>query len=139
MKETMLSALSKIGTGVLYGIGFGLSVSMMFYVVDIGMKSLSIDDRIADTVIVTKSEETKLPDTDFILGTVENHGARPQRFVRIAADLYDKQGKFVYQYNERLPGTLNPGESRNFKVECSCAKGKMPKEHETYKLVVTGS
>jgi len=138
MKEKVLLALRKIGSGSLYGIGFGLTMSAISFVMMQQPDSSFHDDRIADSVIITKHEETKLPDAAYVLGTIENRGTKPTRAVRITVDLFDKQGKFVDQYFEYLPGTLNPGESRNFKLTCSSSRGRMPAEHAIDKLVVTG-
>ena len=138
MKEKLLYALRTIGAGGLYGLGFGFVVAVVFYVMTQQMESSMFNDRIADTVIVTKHEETKLPDSTYILGAIENRGSKPARTVRITIDFFDKQGKFIDQCHDYVHGTLNPGESRNFKLSCTCSKDKFPVEHASYKLVVTG-
>jgi hypothetical protein len=138
MKEKLLTALRRIGVGALYGIGFGLIVTAIFPIIIQEMESSVYNDKISSTVVITKHEETKLADQNFILGTVENRGTRPVRNVRITVDLFDKQGKLVDQYHEYVHGTLNPGESRNFKLSCTGFKQKEPVEHASYKLEVTG-
>jgi hypothetical protein len=139
MKEKLLRALRIIGAGGLYGLGFGLVVSVFIYFINRQMESSTFNDTIAETVIITKSEETKLPESAFILGTIENRGSKPAHSVRITADFYDKQGKFVDQSYTYLPGSLDAGDSRHFKLICGEPKGKMVMEHESYKLVVTGN
>jgi hypothetical protein len=138
MKEKLLSALRIIGAGALYGLGFGLVSSGFLYYITQDMEAFTFNDRIADTVIITKSEETKLPESDFILGSIENRGTKAAHSVRITADFYDKQGKIVDQSYVYLHGSLDPGGSRHFKLVCSDSKGKMAVEHDSYKLVVSG-
>ena len=138
MKEKLLNALRKVGAGALYGLGFGLVMIATVHFATEGMESSIFNDKIADSVIITRHEETKLPDSTYILGAIENRGSKPARTVRITIDFFDKQGKFIDQCHDYVHGTLNPGESRNFKLSCNCSKDKLPMEHASYKLVVTG-
>jgi hypothetical protein len=41
-------------------------------------------------------------------------------------------GKFVDQYSTYIAGSIDPGESRNFKIACGC--NAPPAEHDSYKL-----
>ena len=132
------SALDKIGTGFLYGIGFGVSVGAIYYFITERMMNAVWLDVASEKVVITKHEKLNRDSLVLVLGAVENQGTEPARALNIQVDLFDKTGKFVDQCTQYLPGTLRAGESRNFKVSCG-GKDKPVVEHETYKIRIGGT
>ena len=131
-------ALGKIGSGLLYGVGIGLSAGLIMYVISEKMSSSVWNDAALEKVVVTKHEEVKRDQALFILGTVENQGTETVRMPNVQVDLFDKNGKFVEQCSEYIKGALKPGESRNFKASCGGCKDHPPVEHASYKVRVIG-
>jgi len=126
-------ALEKIGAGILYGIGFGISVGAIYYFVSDRMMDSMWGNKGLEKVIVTKHERVKRNESVIVLGTIENQGTDPVRVLTIQVDLFDKTGKFVDQCQDYVQGALHGGESRNFRVSCG-DKDKPVIEHESYKI-----
>lgn len=138
MLTLLRKALGKIGSGLLYGVGIGVSVGLIMYVISEKMTASAWNDVALDKVFVSKHEEVKRDQALFILGTIENRGSETVRMPTVQVDLFDKNGKFVEQCSEYIKGGLKPGESRNFKVSCGVCKGHPSVEHASYKIRVIG-
>ena len=138
MLQLIKNALNKIGAGLLYGIGIGVSAGLIMYVISDKMWASAWNDAALEKVVVSKHEEVKRDQALFILGTVENRGTETVRMPNVEVDLFDKNGKFVEQCSEYIKGGLKPGESRNFKVSCGGCKERPPVEHASYKVRVIG-
>ncbi len=132
------AAFGKIGSGLLYGIGFGIPVGAIYYFITEKQMDSVWGEQAADKVVVTHHEKASRGETISVLGTVENRGTQPARILNIQVDLYDKSGKFVDQCQEYVRGTLYAGESRNFKVSCG-TKEEPIVEHKTYEVRVSGT
>lgn len=124
----------KIGLGLLYGIGFGISAGAIFYFVSERMMAAVWHDEDIAKVVITKHEKIKRGDSIFVLGTVENQGTNSVRLLNVQVDLFDKNGKFVEQCTEYIKGSIRAGESVNFKVTCKGCKDKPVVEHDSYKV-----
>ena len=81
-------------------------------------------------------EEHKSANQLYFTGVVKNAGPVPVNSGQIQVDMF-KGGKFVDQYSNYFPGSLAPGESRNFKVSCDC-RDMTPAEHDSFKVQVVG-
>ena len=138
MIQMLKGALRKIGAGLLYGIGIGVSVGAIMHFISEKMAASVWNDAALEKVTITKHEEVRRNDDVFILGTVENQRAEAVRTLSIQVDLFDKDGKFVDQCSEYLRGALKPAESRNFKVSCGGCKKRPVITHESYKIRVIG-
>jgi hypothetical protein len=136
--KTITEMAQKIGLGILYGIGFGISAGIIYYFISEKMMASVWNDTNIEKVVITKHEEVKRGETVLVLGTLENKGTESLRVLNIQVDLFDKNGKFVEQCSEYLKGSLRAGESRNFKVSCGGCKDKPVVEHKTYKVRVVG-
>src|SRR6267154_5743775 len=140
--EGMLRKASAIfGRGILLGLGFGISVGAIMYVMQkVEMQNVSgnVAEQLEsglDDLVLSNLEEHKEGSHDWILGTVTNNGKKAARGAQIEADLF-KGGKFVDQYSTHVSGSLKPRESRNFKITCGC-RDDAPAEHDSYKVKVT--
>jgi hypothetical protein len=134
--QLLKAGLKKVGAGLLYGVGFGVSAGLiMKFIFD--WMTPSFDPTRIDQVSVTGHEEVKRDGEVFFLGTLENHNSGPVRIVKIQVDLFDKQGRLVDICEEHVRGPLKPAESANFKVSCG-SKGKPVVEHDSYKIHPVG-
>jgi hypothetical protein len=134
----LLTALSRVGTGLLYGIGIGITGGAMMYFVTERMASSMWNDAALKNVRITKHEKVERHDQTLVLGTVTNDSEEAVRLLNVEVDLFDASGKFVEQCSESLRGSLAGGEERNFKVTCSGCKDKPVVQHSTYKVRLNG-
>jgi len=88
----------------------------------------------AKDIALSDIEEQKHEGLTWITGSARNSGKRPASSVEIQANLFN-HGKFVDQYSTYLPGKLNPGESKYFKIACGC-KDSPAAEHDSFKVEV---
>lgn len=132
------NAIAKIGTGFLYGIGIGVSVGGITYLISERMTESIWNDAALDKVVVTKHEEVKRDEAVYILGTAENRSSDRVRNLTVQVDLFNKDGQFVDQCSEYLQGVIRPNESRNFKVSCGGCKDHPAVAHESYKVHIIG-
>ncbi|WP_284620800.1 FxLYD domain-containing protein [Aquabacterium humicola] len=138
MLKHLYAALSKIGTGLLYGIGIGITgVALMYFVSEHMMASVWNQTSTKNLQIV-KHEKVEREDQTLVLGTVRNDTTEAIRFANVEVDLFDSAGKFVEQCSHVLNGSVSPGEERNFKVVCGGCKDKPTVQHSTYKVRVAG-
>src|ERR1700687_2163428 len=89
----------RIANGLLFGVGFGISVGLIYYFISEAitekmMKSFS-DDAGIEKLVITSQDEVKRDDGVYILGTIENRGGETVRTISLQADLFEKAGKFV--------------------------------------------
>lgn len=132
------NAAIKIGNGLLYGIGIGITAGLIMYFISEQMTASVWNDAALAKVVITKHEEVKRDQTAIFLGTIENSGTETVRMPSIQVDLFDEKGKFVEQCSEYIKGALKPKDSRNFKVTCSGCKDHPTIEHASYKVRVIG-
>lgn len=134
-------ALGTVLRGFLFGIGFTVAAGGGLYLLQqITMRNVpqfmnggaarSRDIRFSDVAERTDNG------SDTILGTLTNAGTEPARALEVQANLFD-HGKFVDQYGTFIKGTVQPGESRYFKISCGCAD-KPPAVHDSFKVEVVG-
>lgn len=131
------SAFTKIGVGLLYGIGIGISASVVIYVITEKMLSESLSNA-SENVAITSHKEIKRDGVTYVLGTLKNQGTQDVRSVNIEADFFDANGNFVEQCSEFVAGSIKPSETRNFKISCSNCKNPSAVEHASYKLRIVG-
>ena len=81
--------------------------------------------------VLSDVQELKHDGVTSIIGSVKNTGKAKARSLQIQANLFN-HGKFVDQYSTYIAGSIDPGQSRNFKIACGC--NAPPAEHDSYKL-----
>ena len=138
MLKHLMAAISKIGTGLLYGIGIGITAGAIMHFITENMMSSAWNDEALKKVHIIKHEKVQRDDQALVLGTVKNDSKDAVRIISIEVDLFDASGNFVEQCSESIRGSLSPGEERNFKVTCGGCKGKPTVQHSTYKVRVNG-
>lgn len=149
--SSVTEALRKIGKGFLYGLGFVLGGWIAMFLVAAG--TVAIINVLSDVPISftgpTRSveEHPRALDVAFsnenaikteyqvtIVGTIENRGRTTSRYLNVYADLYDKDGAFIFQCMHQISGGVRPGEKENFKIECYNMTPELLARYHSYRL-----
>jgi hypothetical protein len=131
--------LKRIGIGLLYGIGFGVSAGLIIeYISQRQVASFMDDEPTLDQVVIGEHEEVTRDRRMFILGTLENRASEPVRRAYIKVDLFDKDGRFLEPCPRFPIGNLKPGETMRFKVPCGGSEEKPVVAHQSYKIYIDG-
>ena len=69
-----------------------------------------------------------------VLGTVANTGEDTPRYVNVYADLFDKDGKFIYQCMHQFNEGLRKDQKANFMIECLSMPKELASRYQTYKV-----
>jgi hypothetical protein len=146
----MLGLLKKLGVGFIYGVGFALGAAGIAALAVFGgasyltsTKGASVSAPPSGTVERRSNpEQFVVSDTSTItnrwgsisiLGTVENKGEDSPRYVNVYADLFNKDGKFMYQCMHQFNEGLRKGQRANFMIECHGMPKELMPTYETYK------
>lgn len=147
----MLAFLRRLGIGFTYGVGFALGVAGILALTMIGGASYltSTSGRSVYFPSTASSEARSKPDQFVIsdtssvknnwgnisiLGTVDNNGEDTPRFVNVYADLFDKNGKFIYQCTHQFNEGLRKGQRANFMISCHGLPKELVSNYETFKV-----
>ena len=84
---------------------------------------------ISDTSVVTNAWGSIS-----VLGTVLNTGVDTPRYVNVYADLFDRDGKFIYQCMYQFNEGLRKEQKANFMIECHSMPKDLVPRYETYKV-----
>lgn len=79
--------------------------------------------------------ETKRGDHLLILGSIVNTGENPASSIQLEAELFDRQGLFVYECSEAIGRRLAAGDKENFQIDCGDGNAPTP-EYATLTLRV---
>lgn len=72
-------------------------------------------DYTKDLVVVQTDAKLSKGDID-VLGKVTNTGKHDWQSVEVLAELYTKEGQYLTAQGLRLPGSIRPGENRQFRI-----------------------
>jgi hypothetical protein len=147
----MLSLLRRLGVGFVYGVGFALGVAG---IVALGMfagatyltsttgrsvyfpptgpaESRSDPNQfvVSDTSVITNRWGSIS-----VLGTIDNKGENTPRYVNVYADLFNKDGKFIYQCMHQFNEGLRKAQRANFMIECHGMPKDLVSSYESYKV-----
>lgn len=64
-----------------------------------------------------------------INGVVRNNGTAKVSSIQLEAELFNRDGEFVYECSEYISKALGSNESENFQIKCGC-KGDTTPEYE---------
>jgi len=147
----MLTALRRLGVGFIYGVGFALGVAGVLALTVVGGASFltSTTGRTVSFPSTMPGEPRSKPDQSLIsdtstvknrwggisvLGTVANTGNDTPRYVNVYADLFDKDGKFIYQCQHQFNEGLRKDQKANFMIECHSMPAELVPRYETHKV-----
>lgn len=74
-----------------------------------------------------------------VLGSLHNTGSLQASSIRLEVELFDADGRFVYECSEYISRDLAPGERENFQVNCGCGKNAAPEHASLTVRVVSAS
>jgi hypothetical protein len=69
-----------------------------------------------------------------VLGTIDNKGENTPRYVNVYADLFNKDGKFIYQCMHQFNEGLSKAQRANFMIECHGMPKDLVSSYESYKV-----
>ena len=136
------TALIKIASGLLIGIGFAVALVAVFYGTERWMKSATAEGELykkykPDSGLVIKNHRPQpLEQGAAFLGTVENNGKDTWESISIVAELFDKDGQFVDKCSSYESGGIAPGQSRNFKVSCGGCRDSTGTAYDHYTIAI---
>lgn len=71
-------------------------------------------------------------------GTIENTGPDGRSYVNLYADIFDKDGAFIYQCQHQFQETMKKGEKRNFMIDCFGMPDDIAAKYASYKVYTRG-
>jgi hypothetical protein len=143
------AALSKIGHGLLVGIGFGAAVAGAMY----GFSQWQMHELqqhegdmfggmykeyTADAGLTIKTHRPQLPQNNSaFVGVISNSGNDTWNNVEVLVELFAKDGTFVDKCSSLMEGSIDPTQDRNFKVSCSsCRDVSQPLVYDKYAITI---
>jgi len=145
----MLALLRRLGIGFIYGVGFAVGVAGVLALTVLGGASFLTSTTGRSVSFPSSAERRSAPDqfaisdtsvvknawgSISVLGTVRNSGADTPRYVNVYADLFDKEGKFIYQCMHQFNEGLRKDEKANFMIECHSMPKDLALRYDTYKV-----
>jgi hypothetical protein len=147
----MLTMLKRLGIGFIYGVGFALGVAGILalgvfggatYLTSTTGRSVSfpspgpVESRSSPEqfVISGTSVITNRWGSISVLGTVNNKGGDTPRYVNVYADLFNKEGKFIYQCMHQFNEGLRKDQRSNFMIECHGLPKELVPSYDSYKV-----
>jgi hypothetical protein len=131
-------ALRRIGIGLLYGIGFGVSFWTLYVpaylVMERAMYSPYREGRVEDVAVLSHEKAERGP-AIVVLGSLENRGRRSVSGLTVVVDLYDAADRFVEQCREHVSGAIPAGAKRNFQVTCGREERPVA-QHARYDIAI---
>ncbi|MDD3484062.1 FxLYD domain-containing protein [Azovibrio restrictus] len=163
-----MSALKKLGFAVLHGAAFGFGFLLLAMAVLMGFGSFTFPSRsvevsdshmvkqlrpTSDQLVITNAKEVAktsgaetgekcssfpvIYEKQFT-GTVENKGPDSDRYLNIYADLFDKDGGFIYQCQTQFQEPLKSGDKQNFLIGCHGLPAAVADKSVTFKIYARG-
>lgn len=147
----MLGLLKRLGVGIVYGVGFALGVAGILalgmfggatYLTSTTGRSVSFPSAgpaesrsdpsqfvVSDTSLITNRWGSIS-----VLGTIDNKGEDTPRYVNVYADLFNRDGKFIYQCMHQFNEGLRKGQRANFMIECHGMPKELVPSYDSYKV-----
>ena len=147
----MLRLLRRLGVGMVYGVGFAIGVAGVAALTVMGGATW-FAARSGEGITLQSPRPSALQDTSTqfvfsdtsevknewgglnIVGTVVNKRANTSRFVNVYADLFDKNGKFIFQCSTQFQGGLPAGQRVNFMIQCYGLPKDLLAKYASYKV-----
>lgn len=105
--------------------------------------SASYEDALADInrsfeqdVKITSFETLKQGTQVLVRGQIKNNADIALNSIKLEAELFDKDDKFVYECSEYINSKQEPKAELNFMIRCGCSSNGVP-EFDTVKVSVT--
>ncbi len=126
IKDFLKKIISKIGIGFCYGIGICFAVLAFYYTYESIDFKEDEDEKYEyaeeGDIHKLKIEDLKVVPTEEnrfeLIGTITNSSDFDWTSIKFEIELYDENGKFVYECTDRLSNTIKPFQSEHFKTVC---------------------
>ena len=142
--------ISKIWAGLLFGLGFSISLVSIAGLALYASYRLSQKHQAGESTsttwhktftpesgIAVLSHEPKRSTHNLkVLGTVGNKGKDTWDLIRVEVDLFDAKGSFVGQCEGYASGPILPGHQRYFAVDCNGSEREPTPEYASYTVEV---
>lgn len=89
-------------------------------------------------VKILEHNESKYGEQLLILGKIKNTGKTDVSSIQLEAELFDSQGKFIFECAQYVSKTLKSGDVENFQIKCGC-KGQATPQHSSLKIRVVSA
>jgi len=146
------SGISKIKNGFLIGVGFILPIALGIWLGDrlvnfsgdsesynsdeySGFSEITTDYAkfIAVEKFVDRSKDGKIN----ILGSIINTGSVSVGSIKLEAEFFNKEGGFVQEQSTYISKKLEPNESENFQISCTCKDQLLPEYEKVTVRVIS--
>lgn len=130
--------LEKIGTGLLYGIGIGISAGILNTLISqyFWVKNIMEGNDASNKLVITEHRDIHRNNNVYIFGTMKNKTNETVRSFRLEADFYDTNGTFIEKCEQYIT-TFPPTKTYNFKISCDSCKSEKLFDYQSYKVYVT--
>ncbi len=144
---------SKIGTGLLYGIGFFIVMAIFmwgstFYFENKREEMLYGDAESGECKDYKRCMESsglvlgvtseRITEEEFVLfGNIRNEGNTEWTTVDVQAELFDEEGNYIDECKSYVDKRVFPGETTNFKLDCSKCSTVNLENYHSYKVSIT--
>ncbi len=89
-------------------------------------------------VEILERYESKIGEQLLILGKIKNIGNDDVDSIQLEAELFDSEGKFVYECSEYISKRLKSEEVENFQIKCGC-QGQATPAYSSLKVRVVSA
>ncbi len=132
---------SLVSDSLVMGISFG-AASSAFEEMEVENSNNEVEDETYPELvdlsekIVLGSHTSHMQGKQLLIsGQLTNSGSEIVKSIEIEAELFDKNGVFVYECSEYINSQLSPGKNENYQIKCGCSKNGLP-DYATMKLSV---
>jgi len=96
------------------------------------------NDDLKSQIKIVEFRESLIGNKLMILGVVTNHGPKEVGSINLQAELFDSEGKFVFECDEYISRKMKINDSENFQIRCGCGDDETPM-YESLKLSVVSA
>lgn len=133
------SALAKIGTGLLLGVGIGIALAgigyLLWYLDKSEIEEPYYKAYSAEAGLVLRNHRPQRAEANTaFIGEVVNTGKDSWSNVKIVVELFQADGQFIDKCSGHMERSIAPGQTRNFKVSCLECRGEAPPPYVRYTI-----
>jgi hypothetical protein len=133
-----------VKAGFWLSIGFIVPSTVVYSLATLGMASWSYEDAMTsdvkiEQIIINEYKDAYTGNQVMITGSLTNTSDATANSIELEAEMYDKNGEFVYECSEYISEAVEPGKTENFQIKCgSGCTDKLIPEYESVKVRVVG-
>ncbi len=140
--------LKKFSDGIALGLGFSLALGFMIllmYLSDPSNREKSENEKLeswqieftSSTRLSVEWHEARSSNYNLhVLGAIKNDDETTWESVSVEVNLFDSDGKFIWQCGDYIPAPVWPGDTHKFHVDCNGVSSDPVPEHSTYTVEI---